>query len=314
MGFLTIVALVLAYQLGGWWWAAFILMFLAWLGGKQQDQEPEAKAAIDQTSIENDPANSNMSSESSVPEWPPKLLEVCSTITSSSYYVGDLIPDKKRTAAMENYPLPGDEQILALIDATVFGSATKGLAIGLDGISWKNSADQPVKMLWSQLAQSSISSGNFKVSIGTLKFDNSGSGINLGEVEKFLSRLKEYAGSQITDRGASHEGVRSTLHETATKAKIPMSIVAVNLAEFDELLSLPGIEVTEAKMILKRRSERPFISNADLVDYLNIKPHFLTRLDGLTDFGPVSSDQAEIVELSTKDKPKTNNLGGRTID
>jgi hypothetical protein len=93
--------------------------------------------------------------------------------------------------------------------------------------------------------------------------------------------------------------------------------VAVNTAEFDELLALPGIGAAEAQMILKRRAEQAFSSNIELADYLDLKPHITAKLDGLTDFGPATSarsPKAEPPKPSTGQRPKLNTLGGRTID
>lgn len=102
-----------------------------------------AKSETEQTLAQIDAAIANTSSAGLMDEWPPELIDACSALTSHGYYVGDLIPEKKRAAAMENYPLPGDGEILALIDGTVFGSAAKGLAVGEDGIAWKNGSDPP---------------------------------------------------------------------------------------------------------------------------------------------------------------------------
>ena len=43
-GFFTLVSLVVAYTLGGWWWAGFAVMFLAWLGKRQEAKEKREAA------------------------------------------------------------------------------------------------------------------------------------------------------------------------------------------------------------------------------------------------------------------------------
>lgn len=317
LGFFTLVSLVVAYALGGWWWAGFVFMFLAWLGKRQEAKEQLAKSETEQTLAQIDAAIANTSSAGLMDEWPPELIDACSALTSHGYYVGDLIPEKKRAAAMENYPLPGDGEILALIDGTVFGSAAKGLAVGEDGIAWKNGSDQPVKILWSYLARSDISSGDYKVSVGTLKFDNSGSGIKLEEVEKFLLRLKSYALAVTSnDEEVVRDGGKA-IPKVSQAANVSKPVVAINRAEFDELLVLPGIGAAEAQMIIKRRSEQSFTSTAEMADYLDLKPHLVAKLEGLTDFEPAlaaSVANTDAAKQTVGIAPKPSVLGGRTID
>ncbi|WP_219118634.1 hypothetical protein [Janthinobacterium sp. UMAB-56] len=57
---------------------------------------------------------------------------------ASDFYVQGDIPAVKLRNAVENYPVPAGETVLALVDATVFGSAKNGLAFGCQGIYWKN--------------------------------------------------------------------------------------------------------------------------------------------------------------------------------
>ena len=324
-GFFTLVSLVVAFTLGGWWWAGFVFMFLAWLGKRKEAKEQrEVESKIEELEQLNDESSRQLSgaslndfSEVSAEEWPAGLIDACSSLTAHGYYIGDLIPEKKRAAAMANYPLPGDGVLLALIDGTVFGSAAKGLAVGREGIAWKSGSEKPVKILWSYLARSEISSGDFKVSVGTLKFDNSGSGIKLEKVESFLLGLQSYALLLGSTNGPVSHGESKAVGRTSKSVSIPSPIVEINSAEFDELLALPGIGAAEAQMILKRRSERAFSSNTELADYLDLKPHIVTKLDELTDFGPAAGallPETEPAKSTVANAPRRNTLGGRTID
>ena len=54
-------------------------------------------------------------------------------------YVAPDIPPKKLQNAQVSCQVPADEQILGLIDATVFGSAKNGLAFGTRGVYYHNS-------------------------------------------------------------------------------------------------------------------------------------------------------------------------------
>jgi len=51
--------------------------------------------------------------------------------------MANISPDKLHNA-IKHYPVPADETVLALLDATVFGSAKNGMAFGHRGIYWKN--------------------------------------------------------------------------------------------------------------------------------------------------------------------------------
>lgn len=66
------------------------------------------------------------------------ILNELQKITSSGFYISGKIPKDKLKNAIGHYPIPAEEDVLALIDATVFGSAKNGMAIGLKGIYWKN--------------------------------------------------------------------------------------------------------------------------------------------------------------------------------
>jgi hypothetical protein len=181
LGFFTLVSLALAFVLSGWWWAGFVVMLILWgkqleaknptsIKGKTKELErlvEEYEQADEELSRQLYEDSRQGSSQDAEAEWPAELIDACSSLTAQSYYIGDLIPKKKQAAAMANYPLPGDGELLALIDGTVFGSAAKGLAIGRAGIAWKSGSEKPVKMLWDYLAESQISSGTFKVSVGT---------------------------------------------------------------------------------------------------------------------------------------------------
>jgi hypothetical protein len=321
LGFFTLVSLALAFVLSGWWWAGFVVMLILWgkqleaknptsIKGKTKELErlvEEYEQADEELSRQLYEDSRQGSSQDAEAEWPAELIDACSSLTAQSYYIGDLIPKKKQAAAMANYPLPGDGELLALIDGTVFGSAAKGLAIGRAGIAWKSGSEKPVKMLWDYLAESQISSGTFKVSVGTSEFDHSGTGIKADQLKDFLLCLQGYARLRRSTSGSVVPGESKADRRSPKRANIPRSIVAVNTAEFDELLALPGIGA----------AEQAFSSNIELADYLDLKPHITAKLDGLTDFGPATSarsPKAEPPKPSTGQRPKLNTLGGRTID
>lgn len=313
LGFFTLVSLVVAYSLGGWWWAGFVFMFLAWLGKRQEAKERQ-EAAFEAESTE------SQSDEIETTDWPADLVTVCSSLVGQSYFVGSLIPKQKLVGAASSYPPPGDGQILAIIDTTVMGSATDGLAIGRSGLGWKNFMDSAAQLTWDQFSSHKIILAGSDVKIGSKAFQTTGSGIAAQEVSNFLLRLKEYAKSVAADDRPQALSAHAPL---PANPKRPQPVaqkrepVSINAADFDELLALPGIGAAEAQMIIKRRSEQAFTSNVELTDYLDLKPHIATKLDGLTVFEPTSSaSQVPTAELApvVSNVPKPNPLGGRTID
>ena len=70
----------------------------------------------------------------------------------------------------------------------------------------------------------------------------------------------------------------------------------VNEATLDELLRLPGVGAAEANMIIKRRDEMPFSSTVELIDFLELKPHFAARLEDLIDFHSETPDEDRNVD------------------
>lgn len=79
-----------------------------------------------------------------------------SSYSSSDLYKLGKIPQKKYDSAMKYYPFPVNETMLALIDATIFGTAKCGMAIGLSGVYWQNDwATETEKnfLSWEELTQ-----------------------------------------------------------------------------------------------------------------------------------------------------------------
>ena len=67
-----------------------------------------------------------------------QILGELQKFRSSDFFVTANIPPDKLRNAITHYPVPPDETVMALVDATVFGSAKNGMAFGHRGIYWKN--------------------------------------------------------------------------------------------------------------------------------------------------------------------------------
>lgn len=107
-----------------------------------------------------------------------------------------LSPSGKKLASVRaHYGVPGGQEVLALIDATVFGSAKNGLAFTSRGIYWHNDfmTDSAFSSLsYAELARKKISASKYDVEIsggGTIGM--AGSGVALADVTGFLERLQK---------------------------------------------------------------------------------------------------------------------------
>jgi len=89
-----------------------------------------------------------------------QILGELKKFRSSDFFVTADIPPSKLRNATEHYPIPADETVMALVDATVFGSAKNGMAFGHRGIYWKNDwTTDTVKnfLTWDMVMQSADS-------------------------------------------------------------------------------------------------------------------------------------------------------------
>lgn len=67
-------------------------------------------------------------------------------------YVAPAIPEKKARNARQVHGIGPDEQIVAIFDNTVFGSAEEGFVVTNRRFCWKESYEEPRATPWSQLA------------------------------------------------------------------------------------------------------------------------------------------------------------------
>ena len=139
-----------------------------------------------------------------------------------------------------------------------------------------------------------------------------------GRTETF-EVLSELSSSTVDRTSTDNLGDTSLSGQTVSdgqKSKdAEKSKTRVNEASLDELLHLPGIGAAEANMIVRRRDEKPFSSIVELVDFLELKPHFATRLEELIDFYSEAPDKDENVDAQEgQTPPGTATHGSRVID
>jgi hypothetical protein len=61
------------------------------------------------------------------------------------------IPLKKLIAARTSMLIPAEEDVVCLVDSTLFGSCSEGIAIGRSGVYWKNSFENPRHCIWGEI-------------------------------------------------------------------------------------------------------------------------------------------------------------------
>ncbi len=182
LGIWTFIAFVIAFFVGGWWWVLAIIMGLIWLSKKGENTQENISAQSTAPVITTNIPTNNLS------DWAKQLTDICAQYSGDHYYVAELIPAKKLENAMKRYPMPGFT--VALIDATVFGSADNGMLIGKNGISWHNG--YPNKsgrtMKWDYFALQKIIRENANIKIGADNiFDMSGCKLAIIKYTNYLN-------------------------------------------------------------------------------------------------------------------------------
>ncbi|WP_338556965.1 helix-hairpin-helix domain-containing protein [Paenibacillus sp. KS-LC4] len=144
------------------------------------------------------------------------LIDICAGYSGSSYYVADMIPWKKLKNARTQIPIPANEYVIALIDTTLFGSCKRGMAIGLNGVYWRN--DWTVKSHRSSLGWTEFLHANIKkISKYEMEFGRGdvfsvlGEPIKLNDLIQLLQRLQSYIGREVDSSLLTGSEVSSSL-------------------------------------------------------------------------------------------------------
>ena len=131
-----------------------------------------------------------------------------------SYFAASNISGKREKNARNKYGIPDSEEILALIDTTVFGSGKEGLAFCADKIYWKRSGKPEASMTYDQLCKSNFKimddMDTIEVSFGPQKryMDISGSSIDMPDFRQLIDKIKHIMCPSDMDSNDSWKKVR----------------------------------------------------------------------------------------------------------
>lgn len=126
-----------------------------------------------------------------------EILKIIKSIDSSGdIYTTPNIPEKKLNSARKSTSIPDDEQVLALIDTTLFGSATDCMLIGTNGIyystDWtRTSGPEKGELLYADLPTRVFTKKYLEVGLGNGQyFVLAGSGVKTDDLLEILNKFK----------------------------------------------------------------------------------------------------------------------------
>lgn len=240
-----------------------------------------------------------------------QILSICADYSGTGYYVADLIPSSKLSNARDSFPIPARERVIALVDATVFGSAKNGLAIGASGVYWHNdwtTSTAQTFLNWEEFIQVRIrKKGMYDVELGTGNlFNMSGCSFKKDVLVQLLQGIQSYISGTLAEEDEDEEGPAAvppaslappappgsanpidTILELAVSTE-EEGAVDVNTAPFDRLIELPGIGAVGANRIIQdREALGGFQSSEQVGQFLGLKPHQVEKLRRQVVFTPL---------------------------
>lgn len=148
----------------------------------------------------------------------------------------DVSPRKERNAR-ESMRIPPSETVIALVDATIFGSAKDGFVVGAEGLYWHNSivgGNDKGRLTWSELARVRVSRAAGIVSFSETDWINPPAS-NEDNAELFLRALQWWARARMTPeerRAAIHAAGEVESAPPAPAKSVPVWHLAANGQQF----------------------------------------------------------------------------------
>ncbi|WP_043931127.1 GYF domain-containing protein [Bacillus sp. EB01] len=148
------------------------------------------------------------------------IRRICEDFSGPSYYVAELIPAKKLEAARENYSIPDSDEVIALVDATVFGSAKNGLAICTGGLYWDNDwtiVSHKNSVSWNEFRTATIQiKGKWELEIGEgCVFGMSGSQMKNEELCSLLMEIQSLFALEPEEKTTLQDPAKEEWHLAA---------------------------------------------------------------------------------------------------
>ena len=114
----------------------------------------------------------------------------------ADFYATDGIPASKLRNARTSCEVPADEEILILINSTVFGSAKNALLVGMKGIychnDWSSRTDGAFHIPWSDFIDIELEADELEVKVGkSIWFCVAGCSMNGEKLVSLLERLRQ---------------------------------------------------------------------------------------------------------------------------
>jgi hypothetical protein len=117
---------------------------------KQPEHDPTEKVSPDRA------AEPSLSPQSPQDDLEQVILDACKPFVDSSLKVKPDIEQHKLKNAQVTMNIPENDQVIALLDSTVFRSNKDGAAFGLRGIYFRNNAGKPEFLPWIELSHCEI--------------------------------------------------------------------------------------------------------------------------------------------------------------
>jgi hypothetical protein len=105
--------------------------------------------------------------------WEQVVIDACKQFGGSTIQIRPNINEKKLANARTAFKIPSDEDILALLDTTTFGSNKTGVAFGYRGLYWRNICENGRSLPWGELYDYKFSPARVNI------FSTSGADIRL---------------------------------------------------------------------------------------------------------------------------------------
>ena len=125
------------------------------------------------------------------------LLRICDTYVYESWFVGGAIPKKKLNNIISEFPILPEDEVIAVLDCTIFGSCKYGLAVCKNGLYVNHDWSATVRkgyLSWDELVHAEIvAHGKYEVDVSASFVVNfAASDIKQEELITLLKHFQSY--------------------------------------------------------------------------------------------------------------------------